>query len=130
MENPADIKIADIHRLPQWPIYVNNKRKCRPVIVKLTCAMDKYKIFQLAKNLKSYNPNRSDPSVSSFSSENNKQQNKQKIYITNHLPQEFIFQKRALRTKFLAARNENHNTSWKIEDGSYNLYVNEIKTEP
>jgi len=25
-KNPADIKIADIHRLPQWPIYVNNKR--------------------------------------------------------------------------------------------------------
>ena len=51
IQDPSEIRIVDMHRLPQRPVYRNKKRKCRPIIVKLTSAMDKSKIFQLAKNI-------------------------------------------------------------------------------
>ena len=126
IDNPMEIPIADIHRLPQRPIYVNGKRKCRPIIVKLTCAMDKSKIFRSAKNLKDYNTNR----ASSSSDDDNLTRPKNlPAYITDHLPKEFLAQKRARIPKFLAAKRTGSKTSWRIEDGCYNLYVDGIKAE-
>ena len=40
---PEEIPIADIHRLPQRPVLRNGLRKCRPIIVKLTTAINKAK---------------------------------------------------------------------------------------
>ena len=121
IDNPMEIPIADIHYLPQGPIYVDDKRKCRLIIVKLMCAMDKSKILRSAKNLKDYNSNRA-ASYSDVDNLTNRHKNRP-AYITDHLPKEFLAQKRALMPKFIAAKRDNSKTSWRIEDGCYNLYV-------
>ena len=53
---PEELSIADIHRLPQRPVLRNGQRKCRPIIVKLTAAIDKAKIFRLSKILNNLMP--------------------------------------------------------------------------
>ena len=67
IQDPSEIGIADIHRFPQRPVYCNKKRKCKPIIVRLTSATDKSKIFHLAKNLGEYNDSNSEASRSSGS---------------------------------------------------------------
>ena len=77
--DPASINVANIHRLPRHPIYKNGKKITRPVIIKLSSVFDKQSIFKAVKNLKNFNQN-----------------SNSKVYITEHLPAEFIKQKQAL----------------------------------
>ena len=42
---PDDIEVADIFRLPQYPIMKNGKKVHRPIIVKLVYNSDKNLIF-------------------------------------------------------------------------------------
>ena len=77
--DPASINISDTHRLPQHPIYKNGKKITRPVIIKLPSVFEKQSIFKAVKNLKNFNQN------SNF-----------KVYITEHLPAEFMKQKQVL----------------------------------
>ena len=51
-----EIKIIDVHRLPQYPIFFENKVKInRPIIVKLNDAFSKQRFFSSLRNLKQYN---------------------------------------------------------------------------
>ena len=84
IQDPSETRIADIHRLLQRLVYCNKKRKCRPITIKLTSAMDKSKIFRLTKHLKKYNDSYCEASSSSGS-----QSTEHKVYITNHLPRIF-----------------------------------------
>ena len=53
------IKLVDIHRLPQRPIYDNqHKRITRPIIIKLQNALDKDRIMRNLGKLKMYNSQR------------------------------------------------------------------------
>ena len=58
ISDPMTIQLADYHRLPQTPVYKNGNRVNRPIILKLTNAADKRRIFNDVKNLKSYNEKR------------------------------------------------------------------------
>ena len=50
------IKLVDIHRLPQRPIYNNqHKRITRPIIIELHTALDKDRIMRNLGKLKMYN---------------------------------------------------------------------------
>ena len=76
-----DIEIADIHRLPQTlqsrkGVWVN-----RPIIVKLSHAMDKKQFFSNLKRLKSFNTMRRTASKST-------------IFVTEHLPKVFLQKKK------------------------------------
>ena len=53
--DPNEIKLSDIHRLPQQPITKNGRPVHRPIIVKLLTIHDKNLIFKSAKNLGPYN---------------------------------------------------------------------------
>ena len=120
IQDPSEIRIADIHRLPQRPVYRNKKRKCRPIIVKLTSAMDKSKVFRLTKHLKEYNDSNYEASSSSGS-----QSTQRTVYITDYLPRIFYLQKQQLMKDKADLK-----TMWKVEDGSYNLYVDGVKVNP
>ena len=98
---------------------------CRPIIVKLTTAKDKAKIFRLSKNLKSYNASAKLQNQSD-SNENDESIAKRYVYVTDHLPKPFLMQKRCFMPEFKAARQVKQKTYWKIENGRYNLYVNDV----
>ena len=83
--NPSDMPIADIHRLPQRPIFKAGKKMTRPIIVKLTNALDKSLIFSQLRKLKQYNAKRT---------ENN--QSREPVFITEHLPPAFQQQKKSI----------------------------------
>ena len=53
--NPNEIKLSDIHRLPQQPITKNGRPVHRPIIVGLLTIHDKNLVFKSAKNLGQYN---------------------------------------------------------------------------
>ena len=56
LKNPEAIKLSDVHRLPQHPVFKTAGGKVtRPIIIKLTNSNDKHLIFQSLKNLKTYN---------------------------------------------------------------------------
>ena len=80
--NPSDIPIADIHRLPQRPIFKAGKKITRPIIVKLTNDLDKSLILSQLKKLKQYNAKRT---------ENN--QSRKPFFNTKHLSPIFQQQK-------------------------------------
>jgi len=50
--NRNSITLADIHRLPQNPVYKDSDKVDRPIIFKLTNAFDKYTISSRLKHLK------------------------------------------------------------------------------
>ena len=45
------LPLADYHRLTQQPIFKLGRKTTRPIIIKLTNAADKRKIFSYLKNL-------------------------------------------------------------------------------
>ena len=47
IQDPSDIKIVDIHRLPQHPVFKNGIKQTRPVIIKLNSIFDKKQSFRL-----------------------------------------------------------------------------------
>ena len=108
--DPASINISDIYRLPQHPIYKNGKKITRLVIIKLSRGLDKQSIFKAVKTLKNFNQN--------FNS---------KVYITEHLPAEFMKQKQALLSQFKEVKQNHKKTKWRIVDDEYCLFVDETK---
>ena len=49
------------------------------------------------------------------------------VYVTEHLPRALIQQKKMLRPAFKNAKKLGKKISWKIEQSSYCLYVDDIK---
>jgi len=116
IQNPSTIVMADFHRLPQQPIYKQRTKINRPVIVKLTNAADKHRIFSCLKHLKSHNDNR-------------RLVNLGPQYITEHLPKKFQEEKKLLLPHFKEARKLKKKTYWKAEKGHYALYIDNIKVD-
>ena len=114
IKEPRTIELIDCHRLTQSPIFKNNIKVNRPVIIKLAKEIDRRIIFSKLKNLKHYNEAR-------------KSQNKRPHYITEHLPKQFQVEGKALLPHFKEARRLNKKTSWKAENGHYNLYIENVK---
>ena len=116
IDNPKTIKFADVHRLPQHPVYRAGKKMNRPVIIKLTNSFDKHSIFKSLKNLKLYNDNR-----------NLKPKSQHYTYITEHLPRELQLQKKRLLPLYKKARQEGKKATWKIMGNEYQLYIDGVK---
>ena len=76
--DPNEIKLSDIHQLPQQSITKNSKPVHRPIIVKLLTIHDKNLIFKSAKNLGPYNAMRKESGSTNLNT-----------YITDHLPAKF-----------------------------------------
>ena len=74
-------------------------------------------IYSKLKNLKYYNEAR-------------KSQNKRPHYITEHLPKQFQLERKVLLPHFKEARRLNKKTSWKAENGHYNMYIDNAKFQP
>ena len=55
---PHVIHPIDVHRLPQHPVFKNQKKITRPIIVKLADSFEKHLIMKSLKNLKAYNETR------------------------------------------------------------------------
>jgi len=108
--------ISDIHRLPQHPVYKDNEKVNRPIIIKLANQFNKQLFLKSLKNLKDYNKNRliSNPHA-------------RKVYVTEHLPKSLQDQKKKLLPRFKEAREENKRASFKVEGTKYCLYINNLK---
>ena len=91
IKDPTLIPLADYHRLPQRPIYDRTGAKImRPIIIELTNASDKRKIYNKVKNLKAFNEER--------------RMNKQSsVYITEHLLKQFQRERKLLLPFFKEA---------------------------
>ena len=89
------IKLVDIHRLPQRPIYDNqHKRITRPIIIILQNALDKGRIMRNLGKLKMYNSKRQeketpDSSTSFLGAYASNQCLKAKIFVTELMPKDF-----------------------------------------
>ena len=120
IEDPNSIAIADIHRLPQHPIFDKDRRKInRPIIVKFLNVFDKYKFTKNLKNLKNYNEKRrSDNSNSPY------------VYATEHLPKELQLQRSKLISEFRDARRNKRKTTWKLINSEYCLLVDGKRVNP
>ena len=114
--NPDDIELVDIHRLPQYPLKKNGKTMHRPIIVKLINTQDKNRIFNSAKNLKTYNEmRRSYDEYFPY------------VYVTEHLPAKFQKQRKLLLNEFKEAKRNKQSAYWRAVDGNYCLFVEGVK---
>ena len=117
---PSSISPMDIYRLPQRPSAVEfGKTKTRPITVKLATQDDKNRIYQLLKFLKFYNRQQVNPIGKRYPN----------VYVTDHLPREFEKQRTLLLPIFKTARKDKKKTSWRAENGRYNLYIEGLKAE-
>ena len=114
--DPTAIAIADIHRLPQRPKFKNGIKVTRPIIVKLVHTKDKNLIYQNLRELKSFNKEKKRSIV-----------NARPVYITDHLPELFLRQKKALLPQFKQARKNKQKVFWPVENGNYVLFINDEK---
>ena len=114
MDNPEIIKPVDLQRLPQHPVTRNGKKITRPIIVKLNSVSEKYSILNRLKQLKPFNQER-------------RQRNTPTVYVTDHLPQLYQQQRKRLLPVFNEARSQNRKTSWRIINGEYCLFVDNVK---
>ena len=116
----SSISLADIHRLPQHPIYDKRHRKItRPIIIKFSTIFDKQKFTQNLKHLKQYNlKNREACSATEY------------VYATEHLPKELQEQKKRLLPFYKDARNNKKKTVWKIQNCEYCLFVDDVRVYP
>ena len=105
---PHLIHPIDVHRLPQHPVFKNQKKITRPIIVKLADSFEKHLIMKSLKNLKAYNETRC--------KENHR--NQSQVFISDYLPQEFQKHKKLLMPQFKSARKEGKKTYWKAEDAA------------
>ena len=112
IENPDQISIIDVHRLPQYPLFKNKVKINRPIIFKLAGNNDKQMIMHSLKNLRRYNETRL--------KENSKAGI---VYVTEHLPKPLYLQKKQLLPHYKKARSENKRASWCIQEAEYCLYV-------
>ena len=76
ISNSKSFLLRDYHRLSQQPIFKFGRKTTRPIIIKLTNAADKQKMFGSLKNLKSYNELRKALSLNP-------------VFVTEHLPKKF-----------------------------------------
>ena len=118
---PSSISLVDIHRLPERPSAVElGKTKTRSIIVKLATKGDKNRIYQSLKFFKFYNRQQVNPYTG---------KDYPNVYVTDHLPREFEKQRTLLLPLFKAARKDKKKTSWRAENGRYNLYIEGQKAE-
>ena len=110
--NLTEIKLSDIHRIPQQPITKNGRPVHRPIIVKLLTIHDKNLIFKSAKNLSQYNAMRKESGSTNLN-----------IYITDHLPAKFQEQRKLLIRHYKEAKKNKKKTIWKALDGNYTLFI-------
>ena len=110
----TSITLTDYHRLPQQPVYRNNCKVNRPVIVKLCNSNDKRLFFCKLKNLKQYNESR-------------KTRDLKPHYITDHLPKLFQQERKSLLPYFKQARRMQQKTIWRADNGHYCLFVDGVK---
>ena len=114
IEDPSTIMLTDYHRLPQHPIYRNDTKVTRPIIIKLINSSDKHLIFGSLKNLKQFN--------------NERKLNQQKsVYITEQLPKQFQLERKALLPAFKEAKALKKQTRWRAVNGHYYLFIDNIK---
>ena len=118
IDDPDDIELVDIHRLPQHTLKKNGKRITRPIVIKLVNMQDKSRIFQSAKHLRTYNEK--------LKKEVNKSLY---VYICDHLPTKFQQQRKNLLPFYKKAKEKNQKTIWKAVNGEYCLYVDDEKVE-
>ena len=83
ISDPRSLPFADNHRLPQQPRLKFGRKTTRLVIIKLTNAADKRKVFCNLKNLKSYNESR-------------KALNRNPVFVTEHLTKKFQQERKLL----------------------------------
>ena len=96
IDDPTSIALFDAHRLPQRPKYNKGTCICRPLIVKLATISDKNKIFSHLKNLKNCDETR-----------NSSLLHHKSVYVSNHLPREFVLQKKRLYPQCKEALSNN-----------------------
>ena len=120
----SQIKIVDIHRLSQRPLFKRGHQVRRPIIVKLNSVFDKQLLFSSCKNLKAYSANL----FHNGKLTNGKQS--RTIYVTEHLPKTFINQKKLLLSSFIKARKEKKQAYWQNDHKQYYLFVDNEKIPP
>ena len=81
-------------------------------------------------NILIYSQNLSDLQNLSDSNENDESIAKQCVYVSDHLPKAFLIRERSFMPEIKAARQAKQKTYRKIENGRYNLYVNNVEVEP
>ena len=87
-----------------------------PIIIKLTNASDRRKIYYNVKNLKAFNQER--------------RMNKQSsVSITEHLPKQFQQERKLLLPLFKEAKRRKQKAVRKVENGHYLLYVDGLKVD-
>ena len=118
IEDPDDIEIVDIHRLPQHTVMRQGRRFHRQIIVKLLTVSDKQSIFNSVKHLKHYN--------AKLKTEDRSQPY---IYVSDHLPAKFQEQRKKLLPAYKNAKRLKHKTVWKAVDGEYCLFIHGTKIE-
>ena len=116
IQEPESVSFVDCHRLPQRSVFRGGVKKNRPIIVKLTNAMDKRLIFRSLKYLRRYNETRRSLSLDS-------------VYISEHLPKQFQDERKTLFPMYKKAKKCNKKIYWKAENGHYCLYVDGNKIE-
>ena len=110
LEKANDLKVVDVHRLPQHPLKTNGVKVNRPIIFKLANNNDKVMIMQRLKFLKTYNQDREKDS-------------KSQVFVTEHLPNELYQQKKKLLPLYKEARRNQKQATWMIKNGEYCLLI-------
>ena len=114
---PENLRLVDIHRLPQTPVFGDDDlRRDRPIIIKLGDSFSKRLFMNSFKNLKAYN-------------KNNREENPSApyIFVSEHLPKELQMQKKKLLPRFKEAKAQKKNTQWRIENAQCCLYIDNKK---
>ena len=114
--NPGQVKLTDLHRLPQHPIYKDKVKINRPIIFKVASVFDKHTIMTRLKMLKDYNQRQQESCPTA-----------PKVYVSEHLPKEMYEQKKLLMPHFKDARKMKLNTTWMVQNGKYCLIVDDKK---
>ena len=118
---PSSILLVDIHRFHQRPSPVEfGKTKAKPIIVKLAAQDDQNRIYQSLQFLKFYNRQEVNPYT---------EKRYPNVYVTDHFPPVFENQHTLLLPLSRAARIDKKKTSWRAENGRYNLYNERQKAE-
>ena len=123
IQDPSDVKIVDIHRLPQHPVFKNGIKQTRPVIIKLNSLFDKKTTFLCVKHLKSYNASQSATNVSI----DHLRTRPTAIYVTDHLLAAFLPQRQRLLPFYKQAKLSKKKTPWRIVGNDYCLFIDGLK---
>ena len=114
--NPGQVKLTDLHRLPQHPIYNDKVKINYPIIFKVASVFDKHTIMTRLKMLEDYNQRQQESCPTA-----------PKVYVSNHLPKEMYEQKKLLMPHFKDARKMKLKTTLLVQNGKYCLIVDDKK---